>query len=96
MQRGFHAIFTALEISDGGGNHIVIAGVEVIEDRFRQTVVFRHCVQQTIQAFRKVRLIANGIKATVNADFFEHWRVVVANRAKVNLHCPVALFVHFG
>ena len=41
-------------------------------------------------------MIANGIKAAVDAHLLKHRFVIVANCAKVNLHSPLALLIHFG
>ena len=84
----------ALEITQHGRQHFVIARVQAVKNGFRQLVIAILCIQQTRQRGGN-QTIVDGVKAGVRPQFQQTAAVVIAQCTDVVLLHPATLFVLF-
>ena len=85
-----------LEVADHGREELVVARVQVVEDRLGQLIALVEAVQEAASAARLLE-VADGVAAHVRARASARQaRVDVALGAQVELLHPSALVVHQG
>ena len=84
-----------LEIARHGRHHLVLGGVDVVEDGARQLAVAVEGVEQVGQGLGRAE-VADGVEARVGAEGGEAAAVGVAQGAEVELLCPSAAGIHAG
>src|SRR5215470_4710742 len=81
-----------LEGTERGGEYIVVGGIEIVEDHFRQRVFAMEQVEIFVERFG-LRPIADGVESGVGADFSQRAGVNTAKSAEMELLGPAAVGV---
>ena len=86
---------TVLEISDHGGEEVVITGIQIVENHFGQRVFAIELVEVGAEGFR-LRNVGDGIEAGIGAEGLQSAGVDVAKSAEVQLLGPAGLGIELA
>ena len=83
-----------LEVPGHRREGVIVRRVEVVEDRFWQGVLVVELIEKALESAH-MRSVADRIEAGIRPERAEEAGVVIAQRADVELHRPIALGVEF-
>ena len=82
----------ALEVSEHRSEHVVVLGVERVENSLGEHILFVKTVEDLGKSFGDLEIV-DRVKARVGAELLEHSRVVVTQSTDMELPYPAALCI---